>query len=583
MAKVRKSLTRRTLAGVSAIALGLTGVLAASGAAFAGTGVDGTPPGNSPSATGDLIIHKYLGDPDQPPTAGNGTATAPTSGQKPLGGVDFTIWKMGKYNAAGDACVAITDLSAAYPTPAESAAASTDATGTAGGWCKTQVNGPGTGGVFTTADTQPNFGTVTAADLALGVYFVQETSSANAVIWNSTTGAPEEVSVSTAVAPFVVTVPYASKATDGTVTWLWNVNVYPKNQELAGPHKEVTGGEPSALGSTLNWEIEQTVPAMKQGATSYSEAFVWDTLDNCLAYVDKDPAAGSETLTLYEEDGTTEVTGWGEESYNFALADVTGKPQAGDPLADVARKQVKWTLTAEGRALLQPGYILKATFDTTVECVTTTGDIQNPGSSVPGNLGYGSQFDGVPVPGVETPYTYWGQLDVLKTDDANPAKPLAGAEFAVYPAKTDHTCLALNEQTGDPVATGVSQAVDEGKSVVKWTTDDGVEGSPLGLWIADSPDRAITPEPSLFYCLYETKAPNGYVTPAVTATGTPVEITPGTTAVNKQTVKNIPTEGPTLPLTGAQGTMLLILGGLGLVAVAFGAHMVIRNRQKQGA
>lgn len=82
------------------------------------------------------------------------------------------------------------------------------------------------------------------------------------------------------------------------------------------------------------------------------------------------------------------------------------------------------------------------------------------------------------------------------------------------------------------------------------------------------------------YCLYETVAPAGFTAASI---DNPVLIKPGTTAETKITAVNTQKEGPELPLTGAAGTILLIIGGLGVIALAAGAHVVVRNRQAQKA
>lgn len=97
--------------------------------------------------------------------------------------------------------------------------------------------------------------------------------------------------------------------------------------------------------------------------------------------------------------------------------------------------------------------------------------------------------------------------------------------------------------------------------------------SPLGLFVANSSNGALT-NPSKDYCLYETKAPAGYTGAAVKT----VNVKAGTTAISNVSVTNTQKEGPKLPLTGAQGTLLMVVGGLVLVAAGTGAVVATRKR-----
>ena len=88
------------------------------------------------------------------------------------------------------------------------------------------------------------------------------------------------------------------------------------------------------------------------------------------------------------------------------------------------------------------------------------------------------------------------------------------------------------------------------------------------------------PNPSKVYCLYETKVPAGYTGQVGART---VTITPGTANVLAISVENLPRETPELPLTGAQGTVMLTLGGLALVGIGVSALYVTRGRRNESA
>ena len=97
----------------------------------------------------------------------------------------------------------------------------------------------------------------------------------------------------------------------------------------------------------------------------------------------------------------------------------------------------------------------------------------------------------------------------------------------------------------------------------------------LGLWIANSADGPLT-DPSKHYCVYETKVPAGY---SASAEGIDVEIKPGTQNKVEKTVVNPKKDGPDLPLTGAGGTLLLSIIGVGLAAA--GVTLAVVSRRKR--
>ena len=191
--------------------------------------------------------------------------------------------------------------------------------------------------------------------------------------------------------------------------------------------------------------------------------------------------------------------------------------------------------------------------------------------------GYYSQFNNEPpFTGDDDPFTYWGELQITKVDQSEPTKGLKGAQFSVFEVPTTGDCPALNEIPGDtsPIATGESN----NSGVVFW--DGDATNTQLGLLIKNS-NTEITPAPSKNFCVYETKAPAGY-----TAVGTPklVTITAGGLSSENGglvTIENKQNDGPDLPLTGANGTTLMLAAGFGLVALAAGTHLVLRRRKAQ--
>lgn len=497
----------RVLAGVGAVSLGL---VAATGTAFADAGLVGPDQPGHPS-TGSLTIHKLVGTQGD---AGDGTAQDVAG--DPLEDVDFTIWQIGKDNAGTCEALDLTK-SAAWDSVPTGVAPTNLAGVEAAGYC---LVAPTTGTTLTTDED----GELTFSELALGLYYVQETDAPAEVVSKS--------------APFYVSVPLPHE--DGS--WIYDVHAYPKNQVLEAPQKTVNEDATQVglhVGSTVEWTITQTVPALNAGE-SYESASIWDVL----------PADGS-----LEYAATTSVSLNGT-----ALVEGTDYTVDADGLT--------WALTDTGLGKIHADDVITVVFTTKVLKVTESGEIANPGSDG-SEPGYGSEFNGGKVPGEPTPYTYWGVLKVTKVDEN--AKALAGAQFQVFP-RVGGTCSAELPATG-LVSTGTSGA----DGVVTWTPNTPDNSSPLGLFVGNSNVGPLE-NPTKVYCLYETKVPAGYTGVGVQT----VTIAAGSTLVadvNDLTVENTPKDGPDLPLTGAQGTLIMSGGGIALLVLAGGIYLVTRRRQ----
>lgn len=503
----RNTLMRRLAAGVGAFALATVGFLGAGMAHAAGVGGPGPDQPGHPTA-GSLTIHKRVGAQG---TVGDGTELAFPPG-KALEGAEFTIWQLGVENEDG-VCEAL-DMAEpeAWDLVPTGTAPTTLAGVQAAGFCLVDAVG-------IVSDATDEDGITEFNISALGLYYVDETY------------APLQI-VSKA-APFYVTIPLPHA--DGS--WLYDVHAYPKNQELDVPEKTINPDvEQTGLvvGSTVEWTITQTVPALNEGE-EYTSASIWDYLptDGSLAYDSTVSVKVGDTTLVKDADYEIIATAAG----------------------------VTWKLTDIGLGKINAGDTITVVFKTKVMKVTETGDINNPGSIDPEKPGYGSEFNGKPVPGKKVPYTYWGALKVTKV--AQNGGKLKGAEFQVFPfPMTGTECSDKAPATG-LVSTGTSGA----NGLVLWTPNEPDESSPLGLFVANSPDGPLA-NPSKAYCLYETKVPAGY-----TGIDGPIKVT--ITAgnelvvdVNDLTITNIPRQGPPLPQTGSSATIVMMLVGLGLIGTA---------------
>ena len=517
-----KNKRKRFAAGVGALALSV-GTLGLGAAASADDALNVGPDQPNAPANNSLTIHKRAG---AEATTSNGGKEIENAPGQPVKGVEFTVWQLGNKNAA-DECVAVdlADTTQWANIPTGTAPASID---DVTGFCVVEQVAK------TTTDVN---GEIKLPNVDKSLYYVAETSVAGATI----NGKPANITEH--ALPFYVTVPlpYATGTTpDRTTDWIYDVHAYPKNQTTEVPSKtvnETTDQTGYKVGDTVQYKISQTVPTPKNADGVFTQASLYDNLGTDLGY--------GSTVSV-------KVNG------NEIAAGVNGYElvQNGNV--------VSWELKGDALKNLKSGDTLEVVFKATVKNVTSTGEIANPGSDMT-KPGYGSSFDDTKKPGEVTPYTYWGQRKVTKVDENT--KPLKGAEFKVTAKGTAACADTVGSQ--DVVSTGTSGT----DGIVTWDFTDPAS-SPLGLFVANSSNGPLT-DPSKDYCLYETKVPAGYTG----ATVKTVNIKAGTTNITELDVKNIQKDGPDLPLTGAQGTLLMVVGGLVLVAAGTGAVVATRKRQ----
>ncbi|MFP1601830.1 SpaH/EbpB family LPXTG-anchored major pilin [Microbacterium sp. 2216-1] len=324
-------------------------------------------------------------------------------------------------------------------------------------------------------------------------------------------------------APFVVTVPIPL----GEGTWNSDVHVYPKNS-LTQATKSVQNPDEYGLGSIVTWSVDVKVPSLPEGET-FTEFHITDTLDPRLAYV-----ASSAQVSL---DGTP--IGFTE---SFTGADADGR---GGTLAVSLDAAALTSLAAA------PGGIVTLEFDTTVHGL---GDIPNTATVFINEPTTGS--------GTETNEvnTYWGDVAILKHATGDVNATLAGASFSVYATEAD--ALA---GTNPIVANGATEFT---------TGADGTVSIP-GLWAGETATSSQT------YWLVETVAPAGYILDS-----TPIEVVVNAGSLTQPVSVSVPNAQEsqlTLPLTGAEGTTSLMIGGGALLLIATGLAMYSMSRRRQAA
>lgn len=353
--------------------------------------------------------------------------------------------------------------------------------------------------------------------LPIGLYKVVETA------------APAGVTPSVS---FLVSIPYPSKSGSGenqTSTWLWDVYTYPKNDLSSDGSK--TAGDPSAngLGATVPWTIKSKAIG-SFGTGSITSFKLVDSMDANLTY------AATQSLTYTTPGGTAVAV----PAANYSVNVIDGQHVE---VVFSSPDGVAWLNT------LQAGTYFEWKLTTTV---TGIGVLKNQAF----------QNDGGDNVKLGEATTDWGPAKLLKHDKGSENKVLKGAEFQVFNTNAG-TCNA-------PLGAAITVS-----GVSTFASDIDGNVSIPGLYVGTDGNPATHD-----YCVVETKAPAGYVLDA-----TPIKITVSPAALAEGSysakVPNTPTDGPHLPITGAQGTIAMTVGGLALIAVAGGLLAVNRRKQNR--
>lgn len=319
--------------------------------------------------------------------------------------------------------------------------------------------------------------------------------------------------------PFLVTIPLNIAGADGKATGdlLYDVHVYPKNSLVKKPVKTVS--EPTSNYSTdgeLTWTVSQAVPRLLEGDL-LSQFEIVDEIGEGLSFISGSYSVEVEGLTLVND-----------EDYYITITD---------------DNKLTVEFSAAGRSKLvagDQGRTVKVSFKTTV---SANGEYVNNAHS---NINY-FEYKADPVT------VRWGGLRIIKIDAELPRDVnMNGAVFHLYDEDpTDNSGI-------DPIATGE-------------TKNGGVLEFQY-LWIGQG---NVTERD---YWIVESKAPDGYV-----VNYTPRKVT---VRVNEITeghfteveVLNYKTFIPGLPLTGAQGTAIIIAVGITFLVAAAGL-LILRNRR----
>ena len=387
-------------------------------------------------------------------------------------------------------------------------------------------------------------GLATITDMPVQAYLVCETTTPGNIVQKAK--------------PFVVTVPHPNTAAGADGQWIYDVHVYPKNEaisvEKSIQEQKLNG---YGVGSLVKFPVSSTAPTLD--AKSFYKYFqLRDTLDDRLTAV---------TATEVSLEGTT--------------LDPT------DYKVDTKGQTVTVTFTAEGLKKIKaaPGKKVSAVFQGKVTEVRN-GAITNRAQVISDTV-YAEQppTPEEPPANPNDPPTSnevtsrWGDLLIKKVDNHQQGQDkagLQGAQFQLYKAKNAYAGTCTKDKEGDPIAIN-------GETTL--TTDAQGAINVKGLFISDSIDGADRDNQKdameRCYVLVETKAPAGYVLPAGDAAVTAVKVKVGEETTDNVTVENTKQSVPGLPLTGANGMLILTASGASLLMIAVGSVLVARYRERK--
>lgn len=448
----------------------------------------------------------------------------------------------------------------------------------------------GEGHKFTTTDcktqTTGNNGSTKFKGFDESLYYVEESDTKGAQIKDAQ-GVWKPVTVTGKVDPFFITTPLPHK-TANTWEWLYDVNVYPKN-DTSDDVARKTPKTPTKLyvaddGSTIiPWDISIPLTPPSDNKAYKKIGFI-DSLPEGLTY---DSVADVNLVR-------TPKTPAGSKATDVPLTVATDYIA----IADTDKKKVTFSLTDSRLAEINKDfktntYVLKVTLKTKVTKGTKnftnfiTGWIDNS------KIGDGDQnHPCVPTkdnPCDKNPHgtSHFATLKITKVNDAKEGKGkkvLKGAKFAVYSIKNDST--NLDGVTTQNLAT-TTDLVKTGTNNDQLTIETGDDGTAsVDLFISND-DKTTSKK----YCLVETEAPAGFKkdeTPhcyaVETETSTNVSATkPVADANSKEIVNAQATELDkilgNLPMTGARG--LVILTVCGIVGIAGTLFYIVMKRRKE--
>ena len=518
------SLRKRLFGLATALAVGLLG-MAGAGAASAAI-----------AEWNSLTVHKYLGATSSLPHDGTALTEEQLktlTSQKPLQGVKFKLYKVKDVDVNTNDGVEVASKIGNMTLPGDVVEKGIELDG------KKYTLEAANPAEMTTDNKGEAVFTVQNTGLATGVYVVVEDLAGSGNL-KTADGAVDKAKV-TPAAPFAVSMPMTSP--DGK-TLNKNVHVYPKNQvnDLTKTVKDA--------GKNVGDDIVYTISTTSTGADTNGDGKmdkadlggvyeIVDTLDPNLTY---------KSVTVKVKGQAVNAD---ENGYTLT------KEQTGNHVQD------KVTVSFKGTTLdtIAAGAKVELELIATVKQNSDNGVIPNQAKLYPNDW---AKQKGKPVdsPKVETKF---GDIVIKKVNKDGGA--LKGAVFTVY---LDNSANKDCSSYGDEIKTSEETGENGLISIKDLHLTNFVDG------------KAVEKDNQIPYCLVETKAPSGYqllpkpIKFYLTKEGTVAELT---TAVegDGSFVEITNYKNPGLPLTGAQG--ILLVSVLGLILVSAGVVLTVKRRK----
>lgn len=510
---------KKMAAAVAATALIATGTGFAIPAAVAqGTGTSETAvaPAAIP-AEGNLTIHKVIGLPSS--TRSDGTEKKGVEG-KAGNGITFTVTRVG------------TDANTPIDLTTEQ------------GWAAIsgkQMNGTAlpddlakTNDVKTGATKE---GTVSFANLPAGIYLVEE--PANQVT--------EEGQAVVGSAPFLVTVPMTDPNGTG---WLDTVHVYPKNQVVEKPTKQVTevdGTQPGAsVGENIGYTITAPIPT---SANDNGE----QVLPSSFTVTDKLPAGLGEAENIKVTLGNQVLKA---DQYQVVRSEAGGQHVV--------------------RVIVKPGRLTKDTENVTLTVYLEakvnelTGSLNNTAWAVPEDLSTTDPtWDPEDPKASPKPGTSTGDNKAKATfGQINITKKAAGADTLLKGAKFQLFRCDAGKTIGNPLVVAGNNTWETGENGTVSITG-------LSLTTTNTKNEVNNPwdEQGDSFCLVESQAPKGYALQSKPVVLTEINdealktLSQDKLKTISPTIENASDQGilSRLPLTGGMGIWLILAAGLAMI------------------
>ncbi len=502
-------------------------------------------------ATVRLSIHKHLGTPVSG-LPNNGTEQ--TVGLPTLQGVKFDVYRITGVGGAeidpstNAGLQTAGALSGKTLTKADVAAGSFTHAGNTYGLQFVEEVTTGAGGLATF--TRPN---------GVGIYAVAEDLAGNYPVTSSVAPTALTSGQVTPAAPFLVMLPLTNP-TDLN-RWMYDVNVYPKNQSDTITKTVVDGGTQSGDANgpgakkTVVYQLNSTITDGLTAGTMGTYKVV-DQLDPKVTLADQ---ATTPVTVAIDADGNPATTNDRTAlilTNDYALSTTGGKVVVTMTPAGLAKMVTANTTNSAATVL--------TTITAAHNATSTNGTLTNTAGLVPNQSWVESNPgtpDGIPSNPVESRY---GSLQITKRDADVTSTLLAGAEFAVF-------ADANNNEACDS-----TEMVDANRLYNAKATLANGQVNFTGLQVSSFYNGA-TQSDLLTYCLVETKAPTGY-----TLLPQPIAFTvTSTTAAKEITVDNEKSNlGNGLPLTGGQGIALISALGGALIVGGFGYYIVSGRRRE---